>query len=283
VKQKQPYFPFYPGDWMKDPSLRAISSAARGFWIDMLCLMWESPRRGYLIHPTGRAVSIDQLARMTGNPLRDTARMLRELEECGVTSRTGDGILYSRRMERDERLRMVRSEAGKLGGNPNIRAKLKEELVENLVKQNPKQTASKPEPDGQANVKQTGNQNPTLSFSSSVSVKQKAKDPPLEIPPDDSGKAKNATSWPKDFSLTEDHRQYALSKGVFDPEDAWEHFGNYHQAKGNRFRDWNRAWYTWCQNQKNFARHGSRSGTKDISEMSEEEVVAFLNEPRERL
>ncbi len=117
---KNPAFQFYPGDWMKDPQLRAVSSACRGLWIDMLCLMWESARRGFLVHPTGRAVTTEQLARMTGNSADDTAGMLQELEDCGVCSRTGDGILYSRRLERDERIRQVRSDAGKLGGNPSL-------------------------------------------------------------------------------------------------------------------------------------------------------------------
>lgn len=92
---------------MKDPALRAVSSASRGLWIDMLCLMWESSRRGFLVHSTGRFVSTEQLARMTGNSVDETTSMLRELEDCGVLSRTEDGILYSRRMNRDERERQA--------------------------------------------------------------------------------------------------------------------------------------------------------------------------------
>jgi hypothetical protein len=44
---KLPSFQFYPGDWMKDPALRSVSLEARGLWIDMLCLLFESGRRGY--------------------------------------------------------------------------------------------------------------------------------------------------------------------------------------------------------------------------------------------
>lgn len=105
---------------MKDPQLRAVSSASRGLWIDMLCLMWESARRGFLVHPTGRLVTTEQLARMTGNSVDDTTGMLNELEDCGVVSRNKDGILYSRRIERDERKRQKCVEAGKRGGNPAL-------------------------------------------------------------------------------------------------------------------------------------------------------------------
>lgn len=104
---KLPSMQFYPGDWMKDPALRAVSSVSRGLCIDMLCLMWESSRRGFLVHSTGRSVSTEQLARMTGNSVNETAVMLQELEDCGVFSRTEDGILYSRRMNRDERERQA--------------------------------------------------------------------------------------------------------------------------------------------------------------------------------
>ena len=50
---------FYPGDWFKDPALRSVSLAARGLWIDMLCLMFEGDHRGYLPHATGKPVQLD--------------------------------------------------------------------------------------------------------------------------------------------------------------------------------------------------------------------------------
>lgn len=273
---KQPYFPFYPGDWMKDPALRSVSLSARGLWTDMLCLMFESPRRGYLQHATGKPVTPEQLARMTGCQLKEVSRLLQELDDSGVFSRSEHGVIYSRRMIRDEHKRELCVEAGKKGGNPNLTRVSSESTLKGQSKGGVKGTSKG---DSKGGV----NPNPTLSFSSSVSLSEKAKDPPLELPPENLAKHKTATSWPDGFSLTPSLRQYALSKGVSDPEDAWEHFGNYHQAKGSRFMDWQRAWYTWCQNQKNFTRYGSRSGQKDISEMTDEEVVAFLNEPRERL
>ena len=46
--RKLPGFVFYPGDGLKDPELRGCSPGARGTWIDMLCMMWESSQRGVL-------------------------------------------------------------------------------------------------------------------------------------------------------------------------------------------------------------------------------------------
>ncbi len=116
---------FYPGDWMKDPALRSCSVAARGLWIDMLCLMFESDRRGYLQHVTGKPVTAEQLARMTGCSTDDVSQLLQELEDCGVFSRTEHGVIYSRRLIGDERKRKLCSEAGKKGGNPTLKGESK--------------------------------------------------------------------------------------------------------------------------------------------------------------
>lgn len=128
---KLPSFQFYPGDWMKDPKLRSVSSGARGLWIDMLCMMFESDPRGYLQTATAQPLSTVQIARMTGNcSLDDAEEWLAELENSGVLSRTQTGVIYSRRLVRDEHIRSVRSEAGlkgsvfgSRGGRPKITAK----------------------------------------------------------------------------------------------------------------------------------------------------------------
>ena len=75
---------------------------------------------------------------------------------------------------------------------------------------------------------------------------EKSRDNPFVFP--------RAVSWPEEFSLTEDLRAYALSKNVSNAQEVWEHFESHHRAKGSRFKDWKRAWYTWVLNQKTFTR-----------------------------
>lgn len=101
---KLPAFQFYPGDWMKDPALRSVSYAARGLWMDMLSLMFENDRRGYL-QVNGKPVNAAQLARMTGGATDEVSHCLQELENSGVYSSTDDGTIFSRRIVRDERQR----------------------------------------------------------------------------------------------------------------------------------------------------------------------------------
>jgi biotin operon repressor len=121
INLKFPASQWYWADWMKDPAVRSVSYAARGLWMDMLSLMHESDRRGYL-QVNGKFVSAELLARMTGGSTDEVSRLLQELEDSGVFSRSDDGCIYSRRMVRDERKRALCSEAGKKGGgNPTFK------------------------------------------------------------------------------------------------------------------------------------------------------------------
>jgi hypothetical protein len=109
---KKPAFQFYPGDWLRDPSLRSCSLAARGLWMDMLCFMHESSRRGFLLIGI-MPVKADKLARMVGETLETTQILLHELREAGVFSETDDGTIYSRRIVRDEAKSETNTKNGK--------------------------------------------------------------------------------------------------------------------------------------------------------------------------
>lgn len=99
-KRGDPWFKFYPSDWRAEPSLRAISMAARGLWIEMLCLMHEAEPRGHLLL-NGRPVTDTQLAALAGVPVNTAQELLGELETAGTFSRTRAGVIYSRRMRSD--------------------------------------------------------------------------------------------------------------------------------------------------------------------------------------
>lgn len=114
-KTKMPAILFYTGDWLKDPAVRCLSLEARGLWIDMLCLMYESPVRGFLSVGNGTPVTAVLLARMVGGQEEQVQTLLDELNACGVYSVDENGTMYSRRMVADEKLRVQKSEAGKKG------------------------------------------------------------------------------------------------------------------------------------------------------------------------
>lgn len=121
---KRPAFMFYPADWRKDPGLRVCSIAARGLWMDVLCLMHEAEPYGHLV-VNGVAISDAQLARLVGESIATVRKLMSELEAHNVFSRTDAGVAFSRRMVADERVRAARAAGGNLGGNPTLLARPK--------------------------------------------------------------------------------------------------------------------------------------------------------------
>jgi len=116
TSKKLPSMQFYPGDWRKDPCLQACSLAARGLWIEMLCLMHESVDRGHLILKSGVAMNEEQLARVAGITHDECRRLIDELETAGVLSRGAINEFVCKRMVRDEAQRKAMSEGGRKGG-----------------------------------------------------------------------------------------------------------------------------------------------------------------------
>jgi hypothetical protein len=116
---KRPSFQFYPADWRKDPGVRVCSLAARGLWIEIICIAHEAEPYGHLV-VNGQPMTADQLARTVGESAVAVASCLSELEAAGVFSRDEAGAIVCRRMVKDEAFREVRARCGKMGGNPHL-------------------------------------------------------------------------------------------------------------------------------------------------------------------
>ena len=117
---KKPSFQFYPGDFSRDFAVRSVSLAARGLWIEMLCLMHQSERRGYL-EVGGFAPSMQQLSRMVGADHKEISKLLEELRLSSVFSEEND-VIFCRRMVRDTAKEVADRVNGAMGGNPTIKA-----------------------------------------------------------------------------------------------------------------------------------------------------------------
>ena len=111
---KRPAFQFYPKDWRDETSLRLCSMAARGLWIDLMCLMHASENYGHL-EAAGEPMTAEQIARLVGESPKDVRGWLAELTRHNVCSIDQRGVMYSRRMVRDEALREVRAAGGNQG------------------------------------------------------------------------------------------------------------------------------------------------------------------------
>jgi hypothetical protein len=216
---KRPAFQFYPADWRKDPALSACSLAARGLWIELMCIAHEGGTYGVL-SINGKPMAPAQIARMVGESPAAVVKLLAELEDAGVFSRDEQGCIYSRRMVKDEHVRNVRADAGRLGGNPN------------LLKQK---------------VKQTDNLEPPPSSSSSSSSSNNEDTAP-------SAKSPRGTALPKDWELPGDWRTWAEGArpdvDVLTVADSFRDYWVAKPGKDGRKADWLATWRNWVRNQR---------------------------------
>ncbi|MGE3583054.1 MAG: HNH endonuclease [Hyphomonadaceae bacterium] len=114
IKSKKPWMKFYPDAWLSDDGLAMCSMSAHGLWINLMAYMHKADPYGHLVIK-GRAPTVEVIAKLTRCSLQELTSLLSELESAGVLSRTDDGIIYSRRMVRDEEMAEV--------GATNVRIK----------------------------------------------------------------------------------------------------------------------------------------------------------------
>lgn len=125
-----PWMKFYPQDWRSDEKLRMCSLAARGLWIEMLAIMHRSERYGHLLIG-GRSPTEAQLAVQAGAPSDQVPELIAELELAGVFSRTSGGVIFSRRMMRDDKKAQTARKNGKKGGNPSLSKQMEIKPLDN--------------------------------------------------------------------------------------------------------------------------------------------------------
>ena len=119
----RPAFLFFPNDWLSSPDLNSCSLAAQGLWVRMLCYIYQSPKKGVLLLPSGKQIESKTLAKLCGEEEQKISILLSELEETGTFSRLEDGTIYCRRVKRESDLIEARREAGRLGGLKQKRSK----------------------------------------------------------------------------------------------------------------------------------------------------------------
>ncbi len=101
MANKIPAFQFYPSDWRSDNGVQSLNYYERGVWFEILCLMHESDQRGKLLL-NGKAMPDEALARLLGLDKQVLLKTLATLLDFGICSRDESGVLFNRRMVKDE-------------------------------------------------------------------------------------------------------------------------------------------------------------------------------------
>lgn len=106
-KPKSPAFQFYPGDYLTDSKILALSFEERGIWLHLICLAWLNG---------GLDSDTTVLARSCGLPQRDFDRAWRRI---GAHFELRGDRLVNPRQEREREVQAInrarRSDAGKDG------------------------------------------------------------------------------------------------------------------------------------------------------------------------
>ena len=118
--KRKPWMKFFPADWQADEGLRMCSLSARGLWIEMVATMHKSQRFGFLLI-AGNSPTPSQIASSVGSDAKVVTAALKELEAWKVFSRDEQGVIFSRRMLRDQDSTEKNTVDGHGGGNPNLR------------------------------------------------------------------------------------------------------------------------------------------------------------------
>lgn len=116
ASDKLPAIQFYPADWKKDPSVQVLDLEHKGAWIELLFAMHDTSERGRLVLPNGAPIPDSAIAKMLGISEQRWKQMRKRLLAMGTASEDDKGVLYNRRMARDDALRRTRAEAGRRGG-----------------------------------------------------------------------------------------------------------------------------------------------------------------------
>lgn len=129
---KQPYIPFYVGDYLKDT--RVLPLSVRGAWVDLILFMWDAPVRGELIG------TMEDFSRMMSCDRSEAEFALNLLKQKSTADfdllPTGELKITSRKMKRDADISKKRSEVGKKGVEAKFAKGFAEANGQAKVKQN---------------------------------------------------------------------------------------------------------------------------------------------------
>lgn len=234
----RPWMKFSPQRWRNEHGLRLCCAAARGVWVELICLMHEAEPYGHLV-VNGRQPRDRELSVLTGLQIAEIISGIEELEEHQVFSRTEDGTIFSRGMVKDEVAHVAAVQFGQKG-----------------------QRTKQQQTNGKKTPSRVGLSTPS-SDPSSLELREESKEKNPPVVPLGDKKHRIPDDWePKPFGP--DTQAAKIAQGWSEDEFASqrESFEAHHRAKGSRYTDWQQAWATWVNNSVRFDRPRRAAATE---------------------
>lgn len=111
---KQPYIPFYVGDYIKDTRILPLN--VRGGWVDLILAMWDHDPKGELIG------TIEDFSRIMNCTVSEADLVIQTLKQKKIFAWAdlidGQMRIVSRKQKKMKNISEKRKIAGELGGNP---------------------------------------------------------------------------------------------------------------------------------------------------------------------
>ena len=137
--------------WLTNPDVLILPPHVKGIFIDLLCYMWQSPRRGILARPDGKAYTKKEIMRLLAI-IDDTP--LNSLIKSGLLSVNVRGEYCNLKMLKGSIISEARRIAGKKGGErtkarlqitdtPKPDKEIKQEAVESVSEKPPEKEKEK--------------------------------------------------------------------------------------------------------------------------------------------
>lgn len=215
--------------------------AARGLWKELLCIMHGCEPYGHL-SVRGKSPTSRQIASMVGMTTeREVSRCMIELEDAGVFSRSDVGLIYCRRMVRDNAVRAESKINGSKGGNPALIEIPSDGLAKGL-------TLACENIAGRVKTEERRE-------------RESEEERTLRVP------KKIGRRLPDDWEPGEVGEGFARERGL-DISETLGQFRDYWAAAAGRNAtklDWAATWRTWCRNQR---RPGRAAPGSDLAQMA---------------
>ena len=223
---------FWWADWMRDPSLRSCSVAARGLWMDMLAIAFDGTPRGHVTIGRNPATP-KQLATIAGITEKQCTALLAELEQSEVFSRTDAGAIFSRRMVRDTDA----SEAGR----------------EAISRRWVKPTKEAPDPNSPPN-REAHSPPDSLESESEAEAETERKNTPPRGGVSRSRASRRGVRLPDGWQPADS--AIAASLGLDEPFVLAKFRDHFAAMPGDRGQsaNWDAAWRTWCRREADMKR-----------------------------
>lgn len=255
---KNPAFQFYPNDWALD--LQEHPLEIEGAWIRIICKLWWSETKGIATKPltvwskilgTHHNKALVILRYISSNNIG----LVQFLDNQNIT-------IISRRMVKDEKIRQIRREVGKLGGNPSLKS-TPSDLVNQSVNQNPTPSSSSSSPTTVIKEKEEKIIPDKPCSGSNPGVVPEDDRPTPDKPP---GVNRKRSFTSAEVTLTDYYRSYASKHGHDNGscDLLFDEFKDYCLANNKTYLDWDAAWRNWVRNDKKFGKKGKNENIPGV-------------------